>query len=378
MEEKNNNINKNKLLAVDSGANICNEIEKIKTYALGEVSKSENLEDLQNLKIKYLGRNGNLTQILRSLEKYSALDRKNIGDKANKTRQAIDSEILVRQENFKNEEYKKILENEKLDVSVSIGNISVGHLHPITKTLEKMEKIFSSMGFEIVDGPEIETEFYNFDALNIPKNHPARDMWDTFWLRQDGIKTKDQTAKIKTKKDEKLLMRTHTSPVQVRYMETHKPPFRIVVPGRVFRHEAIDARHESTFYQLEGLMVGEDVNMANIKSVFEIFFSSFFDADVKVRLRPSYFPFVEPGIEGDISCAICQGKGCRLCKGTGWLEMFGAGMVNQKVFAAAGYPKNKYQGFAFGFGLDRFPMMQYGIDDIRLFHSGDLRFLEQF
>lgn len=349
---------------ISNRVNVHEEIEKIKSYALEEIFKAENSGELENSRVKYLGRNGNLTQILRSLEKYPENEKKIIGAEANKARIAIEGEINKQQKILEEAEYKKILEDERLDVTAAIGKIPAGHIHPITRTLEKAEKIFSSLGFEIAEGPEIETEFYNFDALNIPQDHPARDMWDTFWLKPSN--------------GEKFLMRTHTSPVQVRYMETRKPPFRIIVPGRVFRHEATDARHESTFYQLEGLMVGEDVTLANIKSVFEIFFSSFFESDVKVRLRPSYFPFVEPGIEGDITCTLCRGKGCRLCKGSGWLEMFGAGLVNQKVFAAAGYPKNKYQGFAFGFGLDRFPMMQYGIDDIRLFYGGDLRFLKQF
>ncbi len=344
--------------------NVHTEIEKIKIYALEDISKTADLGELEILRVKYLGRNGNLTQILRNLEKYGIEDRKSIGKLANDVRVLLENEI---NKNFKKLEEKahiELLEKEQLDTTASLNRIQFGHLHPVTETTERVARIFSSMGFEIAEGPEMETEFYNFDALNIPKDHPARDMWDTFWLKNTG--------------DRRVLMRTHTSPVQVRYMETHKPPFRIIIPGKVFRHEATDARHESIFYQLEGLMVGEDITIANIKSVFEIFFSSFFGKDIKVRLRPSYFPFVEPGLEGDISCMICQGKGCRLCKNTGWLELFGAGMVNQKVFEAAGYPKNKYQGFAFGFGLDRFPMMEYGIDDIRLFHSGDLRFLNQF
>lgn len=342
---------------------IIEEIEKIKLFALEEISKANEIKGLEDLRVKYLGRNGNLTHILRSLEKYPLSDRKNVGRYANEIRLMIENEINQRKKNSEEAEYKKLLDNEALDVTASINKISAGHLHPITQTLEKIQNIFSSMGFEIVEGPEIETEFYNFDALNIPSGHPARDMWDTFWLKTDK---------------EKLLMRTHTSPMQVRYMQAHKPPFRIIVPGRVFRHEATDNRHEAIFYQMEGLMVGDDVNIANIKSVFETFFSNFFQSDAKIRLRPSFFPFVEPGLEGDVTCMICRGKGCRLCKGTGWLEIFGAGMVNQKVFTAAGYPKNKYQGFAFGFGLDRFPMMLHGIDDIRLFHSGDLRFLKQF
>ncbi|MDP3057182.1 MAG: phenylalanine--tRNA ligase subunit alpha [bacterium] len=355
---------------------IIEEIEKIKSFALEEISKAQEINGLENLRVKYLGRNGDLTHILRSLEKYPLSDRKNIGKLANEIRLILEKQMNEKKKYLENLKYGKILESEKLDVTASVNKISAGHLHPITQTLKKAEKIFSFLGFEIVEGPEIETEFYNFDALNIPASHPARDMWDTFWLRGNH-EIPNPKSQIPNK-SERLLMRTHTSPMQVRYMQKNKPPFRIIVPGRVFRHEATDARHASTFFQLEGLMVGEDINIANIKSVFETFFSNFFEADVKIRLRPSYFPFVEPGLEGDVSCMICQGKGCRLCKGTGWLEIFGAGMVNQKVFTAAGYPKNKYQGFAFGFGLDRFPMMLHGIDDIRLFHSGDLRFLKQF
>ncbi len=342
--------------------NVHTEIDKIKIYALEDISKAADLGELGNLRVKYLGRNGNLTQILRNLEKYGIDERKSIGKIANDVRVLLENKINNRFKILEEAEHGNLLEKEQIDITASVNKISIGHLHPVTETLEKATRIFSSMGFEVVDGPEIETEFYAFDALNIPDSHPARDMWDTFWL----------------KSKQRILMRPHTSPVQVRYMETHKPPFRIIVPGKVFRHEATDARHESIFYQLEGLMVGDDITVANIKSVFEIFFSEFFGNKTKVRLRPSYFPFVEPGLEGDISCMICQGKGCRLCKNTGWLELFGAGMVNQKVFEAAGYPKNKYQGFAFGFGLDRFPMMEYGIDDIRLFNSGDLRFLNQF
>lgn len=342
---------------------ILEEIEKIKLFALEEISKAQEVNGLEDLRVKYLGRNGNLTHILRSLEKYPLSDRKNIGKLANEIRIALEKEINEKEKAAKDLAYKKLLDNEALDVTASINKISIGHLHPVTQTLERAQDIFTSLGFEIAEGPEIETEFYNFDALNMPANHPARDMQDTFWLKPEK---------------DRLLMRTQTSAVQIHYMETHKPPFRIIIPGRVFRREATDARHASTFFQLEGLMVGEDISIANIKNVFEIFFSNFFDAETKIRLRPSYFPFVEPGLEGDVSCMICKSKGCRLCKGTGWLEIFGAGMVNQKVFSAAGYPKNKYQGFAFGFGLDRFPMMLHGIDDIRLFHSGDLRFLKQF
>ncbi len=342
--------------------NVYTEIEKIKIYATEDVSKAADLGELNILRVKYLGRNGNLTQILRNLEKYGIEDRKSIGEAANKVRVALETEIDNRFKNLEEAEHNKLLEKEQLDTTASVNNIPIGHLHPITETTEKAAQIFSSMGFEIAEGPEMETEFYNFDALNFIPGHPARDMQDTFWL----------------KSDQKLLMRTHTSSVQVHYMQAHKPPFRIIVPGRVFRNEATDNRHETTFYQRGGLMVGEDITVSNIKSVFETFLSSYFGAKIETRLRPTYFPFVEPGFELDFRCLICVGKGCKVCKGMGWIEVIPGGMVHQNVFTAVGYPKNKYQGFAFGMGLTRLVMMKYGIDDIRLFNSGDLRFLEQF
>lgn len=354
--------------------NIRAEIDKIKLYALEDISKAADLGELGNLRVKYLGRNGNLTQILRNLEKYGIDERKSIGKFANDARVLLENEINQRFKSLEETEHNKLLEKEQLDTTASVNKILVGHLHPITKTLEKAARIFSSMGFEIADGPEMETEFYNFDALNVPPEHPARDMQDTFWLKQN--ETKNQKPKIKD--SGKLLMRTHTSSVQIHYMQTHKPPFRIIVPGRVFRHEATDNRHETTFYQLEGLMVGDDITVSNVKSVFETFLSSYFGVKIETRLRPSYFPFVEPGFELDFRCLICEGKGCKVCKGTGWIEVIPGGMVHQNVFVAVGYPKNKYQGFAFGMGLTRLVMMKYGIDDIRLFNSGDLRFLEQF
>jgi phenylalanyl-tRNA synthetase alpha chain len=227
--------------------------------------------------------------------------------------------------------------------------------------------IFSRLGFEVAEGPELEKESYNFDALNVPSDHPARDMQDTFWIESDSL-------------DSRYLLRTHTSPVQIRYMETHTPPFRIVVPGRVFRNESTDASHEHTFHQFESLVVGEVglVTVGHFKHLGETFFREFFGRDVEVRLRPSYFPFVEPGFEFDISCALCGGEGCSACKRTGWIEVGGAGMVQQKVFEAAGYPRGKYQGFAWGFGLERLAMMKHHIPDARLFMDGDLRFIRQF
>lgn len=239
----------------------------------------------------------------------------------------------------------------KLDVTAPGKKIERGHAHPLTLVQNKAIEIFSSMGFEIAEGPEVETEYYNFDALNIPADHPARDLWDTFWLRQ---------------KSQKLLMRTHTSPVQIRYMEKHQPPIRIIAPGRVFRYEATDATHETQFYQLEGFMVDKNITLANLKSVMEFFFKKFFSKEIEVRLRPSYFPFVEPGVEVDMKY---NGR---------WMEIGGAGMVHPKVLENAKIDSCAWQGFAFGMGIDRLAMIKYKIDDVRLFYSGDLRFIMQF
>lgn len=236
-----------------------------------------------------------------------------------------------------------------------------GHLHPITHVIRETVDIFSKLGFQVVEGPEIETEYYNFDALNIPKNHPARDLWDTFWLKDGG-----------------KLLRTHTSPVQIRYMEKNKPPFAIIAPGKVFRYEATDATHEAQFYQVEGLMIGEDISLANLKGILASFFESLFKKNIEVRFRPSYFPFVEPGVEIDMSCFNCEGKGCFVCKQTGWIEIMGAGMVHPKVLINMGIDSRVYQGFAFGGGIDRLAMLKYGIDNVRLFYSGDLRLVNQF
>lgn len=251
-----------------------------------------------------------------------------------------------------------------LDVTAPGIKIERGTLHPLTQAIRKISEVFSSMGFEIASGPEVETEFFNFDALNVPRDHPARDIQDTFWVKDY----------------EETVLRTQTSPVQIRYMQKNKPPVRIIVPGKVFRNEATDATHEAQFYQIEGLLVDENVSFANLKEVLRLFFSRFFETDISIRIRPGYFPFVEPGIEVDISCFKCDGgkKGCPICKGTGWIEVMGAGMVHPNVLKSAGINPTKYQGFAFGGGIDRFIMLKNQIDDIRLFYSGDLRFIRQF
>lgn len=243
-----------------------------------------------------------------------------------------------------------------------------GHLHPMTQMVRDTATIFSEMGFSLASGPEIESEYYNFDALNIPEHHPARDMQDTFWLKEGDAHGAT----------ERHLLRTHTSPVQVRYMQQHEPPLRVIVPGRVYRNEATDATHEAQFYQVEGFMVGEDVTLADLRGVLAHFLGRFFGADVGIRFRPGFFPFVEPGVEVDASCFKCKGGGCGICKHSGWIELMGAGMIHPNVLEAGGIHPRRYRGFAFGAGLDRFGMLKYGIDDVRLFYTGDLRFVNQF
>lgn len=322
-------------------------IDELAKRAKRDFEKADSAEEIGRLRVKYVGRKGEVTNILRSLKDLSLEERKKIGGAANVLRRELEKLADGKLESFKTGAASAA----RLDVSRPAAKVSRGHLHPLTKIDESIRKIFTSMNFSVVEGPEVETEYYNFDALNIPANHPARDMWDTFWLKEKG-----------------LLLRTHTSPVQIHYMETHQPPFQIIVPGRVFRYEATDASHEFNFYQVEGLMVGETVTLANFKFVVESFFEKFFEGKkIQFRFRPSYFPFVEPGLEVDIKFG-----------GGAWLEVMGAGMVHREVFDAVRYNPDGVQGFAFGMGLDRLAMIKHNIPDIRLFYSGDLRFVKQF
>lgn len=345
-------------------------IEKIKSEALAEIAAATSLDAATELRVKYLGRKSEFTEILKGLKDLSEDERKIVGQLANSVKKEIEEILAAKEKDLKAQSFD--FAAEKIDVTMPVKKLRRGHLHPLTKIQNELEDIFTSMGFEIADGPEVETEWYNFDALNIPKDHPARDKWDTFWLKSKVESQKTQVP------EERILLRTHTSPVQVRYMQTHKPPFRIIAPGKCFRNEATDATHEHSFYQFEALMVGDDVNVGNFKFIAQQFFSRFFKKEINVRLRPSFFPFTEPSFEFDISCTVCGGSGCQSCKNTGWLEVGGAGMVNQAVFEAAGYPRGKYQGFAWGFGLERLLMMRHKINDIRLFHGGDVRFIKQF
>lgn len=352
------------------------DLKDLETRAKKDINGASNLKDLEELFRKYLGRAGELTRILRSIGTLPEEERRIVGKEANMLRRMLQEVFKKRAEELQRKREKEAARREWIDVTAPGKKMRKGHLHPLTLVSRRAEEIFQQMGFTVVLGPEVEDEWHNFDALNIPKEHPARDLWDTFWLRstQENSKPKIQNPKLK----KRLLLRTHTSSVQIRYMENNNPPFRIVAPGRVFRHEATDASHEINFYQLEGLMVDKAVSIANFKAVIREFFQRFFRKEIWIRLRPSYFPFVEPGFEVDITCFACKGRGCSACMHAGWVEIMGAGMVHPKVFSAVMINPRFWKGFAFGMGLDRLAMMKYKINDIRLFYEGDLRFLQQF
>ena len=324
------------------------ELKILKIEAQKAIESTQDLKTLQDVYKKYLGKAGKLTQILRSLKNLPERERAKKGKEANQLKNFLGIKFAETARSLKEKSQKEAAKKEWIDVTLPGRRPMVGHLHPLTLVKRKTEEIFERMGFSVVEGPEMETEWYNFDALNIPKDHPARDLWDTFYLKNG------------------LLLRTHTSPVQIRYMEKNNPPLRIIVPGRIFRHEATDASHETNFYQLEGLMVDKTVSAANFRAIIQEFFQRFFEKPVKIRLRPSFFPFTEPSFEVDL-----RGEG-------DWMEIMGAGMVHPNVFKNAGLNPKYWQGLAFGIGLDRLAMMKYKINDIRLFYSGDLRFLHQF
>ncbi len=338
-------------------------LEKIKKEILDQLASIKDSNALKELELKYLSRKGEFTSLLKGIKDLNANQKKEFGQLANEAKKEIQSTIKGIKESLEGASKS----NEISDVTLPGEKIKRGHLHPLTLIQNDLEDLFKSMGFMILDGPELESDHYCFESLNIPKHHPARDMQDTFYIDK-----KNEAGEYD------LVMRTHTSPVQVRAMQKYGAPIKAVVPGRVFRSEAIDACHEHTFYQIEGLMVDKDISIANFKAVVKEMLSGMFKQNIKVRIRPGYFPFVEPGFELDMSCTICGGSGCPSCKNTGWLEMGGSGMVHPNVLKAGGIDPNKYSGFAFGYGLERLAMMRYGISDIRLFESGDLRFINQF
>ncbi len=349
-------------------------ITTIEKNALEAISLIKDGATLGRWETQFLGRKSELSHLLKELKNLSSEEKRTVGPKLQALRQKL--QALHDDKKAELENNARDWEAERLDVTAPGIPRAVGHLHPITVLEHEVLSIFERLGFSVAEGPEAETEWYNFDALNFPKDHPARDMQDTFWIVGGGAKVK----KGKTAEKERILMRTHTSPNQVRFMEQNKPPFRVIVPGRVFRNEATDASHEHTFHQFECLMLDETgkVSVATFKHVAETFFENFFGKKVTIRLRPSFFPFTEPSFEFDINCVLCDSAGCSTCKQTGWLEIGGAGMVHQNVLTSAGYPKGKYQGFAWGFGLTRLAMMKYKITDIRQFMAGDLRFIRQF
>jgi phenylalanyl-tRNA synthetase alpha chain len=343
------------------------EIEKLEKAVLEELKSVSSGEGLKELEVKYFGRKGEFTAILKGLKDLSAEEKPVLGKFANITKVKLEKAIESQKNKLEGSEMEKELETEFFDTSIPGKTPKKGHIHPLSQVQEEVERIFSQMGFAIMDGPEIESEYYNFEGLNIPADHPARDMQDTFFIQDKN-----------DKKHGHMVLRTHTSPVQIRTMEKYGAPLRVIVPGRVFRYEATDASHDTTFYQVEGLLIDKDISLSHLKGVMAEFLTRLFGAPVKVRFRPGYFPFVEPGLELDFSCLICDAKGCKVCKNTGWIEFMGAGMVHGNVLKAGGIDSKKFQGWAFGFGLTRLVMMRHAVSDIRLLTNGDLRFIKQF
>jgi len=331
------------------------ELKRLQKEALTKLENLKSPSEIEKIRLEYLGRKGKLTNILKRLSYLPQEERPKIGRLANAIKDKFIDELDQRLKEFKDTSVE-----EKIDITLPGIPPNVGTKHLITKTIEEICEIFISLGFNVVEGPEIETEFYNFEALNIPLEHPSRDAFDTFYISKGK------------------LLRSHTSPVQIRVMEKEKPPIAVVVPGKVYRPDAVDATHSFMFHQVEGLVIDKEVTFSDLKGTLSLFVERLFGKDIKVRFRPHFFPFTEPSADLDISCIICKGKGCRVCSNTGWLEVLGSGMVDPEVFKAVKYDYNKFSGFAFGVGVERIAMLKYGIDDIRLFFENDLRFLKQF
>ena len=331
-------------------------IEQIRTEALSEIEKADNIDQVTAVSTRFIGRKGIVTQYLRDVAKLPEQERPEAGKKANQTKKAI--EMAVNSAISRLSETPKEI-SDAIDVSLPGRFFPRGTIHPITRITRRICDIFERMGFDIGEGPEVETDYYNFEALNIPKNHPARDMQDTFYI------------------SENIVLRTHTSPIQIRFMESHTPPVRIIAPGKVYRCDS-DLTHTPMFHQVEGLLVDENISFGDLKGILTLFVQQIFDDETALRFRPSFFPFTEPSAEVDIACVICRGEGCKVCSGTGWLEVLGCGMVHPAVFENVGYDTTKYSGFAFGMGVERIAMLKYGINDLRMFFESDIRFLRQF
>jgi phenylalanyl-tRNA synthetase alpha chain len=335
-------------------------LEQLKIKAMEALEGLNDLDQLEEFRVKFMGKKGELTQVLRGMGKLSAEERPAMGQLANEIRDSLEQELTKKTNALKEAALEKRLAEEAIDVTIPGKVPALGNLHPITKTLNELKDIFLGMGFDVAEGPEVEWDSNNFEALNIPVNHPARDTQDTFYI------------------NENILLRTHTSPVQIRTMLKQKPPIKIVCPGRVYRSDAVDATHSPIFHQIEGLVVDKNITMGDLKGVLDVFAKQVFGPDTKTKFRPHHFPFTEPSAEVDVSCAICHGEGCRVCSHTGWIEILGAGMVHPKVLQNCGIDPEVYSGFAFGMGVDRITNLKYGIDDIRLLFENDIRFLKQF
>lgn len=335
-------------------------LESIKQKALAELKNVADKNELENIRVKYLGKKGELTAILRGMGSISAEERPLVGKMANDVRESIESFITNSSEVIKEKEKEEKLKNEVIDITLPGRKQIVGRKHPLELTIENMKDIFISMGFTVEEGPEVELDYYNFEALNIPKNHPARGEQDTFYVNDN------------------IVLRTQTSPIQIRTMEKQKPPIKMIAPGKVYRSDAVDATHSPIFYQMEGLVVDKGITFADLKGTLELFAKKMFGDKIQTKFRPHHFPFTEPSAEMDATCFVCGGKGCRVCKGSGWIEILGCGMVHPQVLRNCNIDPQIYSGFAFGFGVDRVVMQKYEIDDIRLLYESDMRFLNQF
>ncbi|RLB72612.1 MAG: phenylalanine--tRNA ligase subunit alpha [Deltaproteobacteria bacterium] len=334
-------------------------LRQLQQDALSALKQADDLNVLQNVRVKILGKKGSLTEVMKGMRDLSAEERPIIGNLVNTLKDLFENYFIDRQLELQQRDVAARLANEKIDVTLPGRKTVSGNLHPVTLVTNEVVEIFSRLGFAVAEGPEIEQDFYNFEALNIPKDHPARDMQDTFYIKDDQV------------------LRTHTSPVQIRTMLEHKPPVRIIAPGTVYRRDS-DITHSPMFHQVEGFLVDDKVTFGDLKGVLTHFLNEYFGQGHKVRFRPSFFPFTEPSAEVDIECVICGGKGCRVCGKTGWLEILGCGMIDPEVFRSVNYDVEKYSGFAFGMGLERIAMLKYGVNDLRLFFDNDLRFLKQF
>ncbi len=351
-----------------AAASLVEQLSALEERALQELNEATDTGSLEDWRVRYMGRRqGLLPRLLEQLPSVPAEDRRIAGSQGNRTRQTLESAFSERRDSLERSGTEQRLESEAVDVTLPGRPAPTGRYHPTTQIIREITSAFGSLGFQTVEGPEVEWDYYNFEALNIPADHPARDRWDTLWIdyeRDDGTRP--------------MLLRTHTSPMQIRVMEDQRPPIRVIVPGRCFRHEATDGTHESIFFQIEGLAVEEGITFSDLKGTLFAFAQRLFGADRRVRFRCDYFPFVEPGVDMSIDCFNCRGDGCRICHQSGWIEIMGAGMVHPEVLRRVGYDPDVYTGFAFGIGPERVAMLRYGIDDIRHFYANDLRFLEQF